>query len=173
MDIHVDSDAKALIVAGDKQMVLEIIKIIQKSENIENSPKRKPKPKFTQEGALLLDNLEIAINLNETETCLEMLVISLCKTLQVKPKQAAGLLTQNGKFLVQVILKGLKGKFEPINNWYSIILDNLTHLKKLITKEYDQGSLSLVLSALKPGLATKNQETLKLCLGLFLEIRKN
>ncbi|CAG9311360.1 unnamed protein product [Blepharisma stoltei] len=175
LEIPIDSDMKALIVAGDKQVVIEVIKMIYKAtlKNNNGSPRAKPKqPKFTPDGALLLDNIDINIDLSESETCLEMLVISLCKCLQVKPKQAAGLLTQNGKFLVQVIMKGLKGKFELILEWYQSILNNLVHLKKLIQKEFDQGALNLVLTALKPGLASKNRETMEKCIELFIEIKR-
>lgn len=44
-----------------------------------------------------------------SETTLEFILLSLSKSLQIKPKQAAGLLSNNHKFLVHIAVKGMKG----------------------------------------------------------------
>lgn len=36
----------------------------------------------------------------------------------MKPKQAAALLTNNNQFLIHSIVKGVKGKYEPLISWY-------------------------------------------------------
>lgn len=120
--VTVDSDMKALIIAGDRAMVVEVMKAMYEVEQralnrdsaSTSSVKKKRKPKLSPDGALLLDNVEIECPLEEAQSCLEFLILSLCQSFQLTIKQGAGLLTQNGKFLNQVIQKGLRGQFEPV-----------------------------------------------------------
>lgn len=114
INIYLGSDTKALLVAGDKVTILGLLKnmhTISQNRNPVLSTQR-----FTADGALLLDKIDPNINYTDTETTLEFLIVSLCKNFDITPKQAAGLLTQNGKILSQVISRGLKGKFEPVYN---------------------------------------------------------
>ncbi len=55
---------------------------------------------------------------SETTNCLEFLLTTLCRVMELKPKQAAGLLTNNNKYLAVAVVKGFKGDFKPIINWY-------------------------------------------------------
>lgn len=55
---------------------------------------------------------------SETSNCLEFLLTTLCRAMDLRPKQAAGLLTNNNKYLAVAVVKGFKGDFKPIINWY-------------------------------------------------------
>ena len=55
---------------------------------------------------------------SETESTLEFILNTLCRALTMKPKQAAALLTNNNQFLTHCVVKGVKGRFEPMLSWY-------------------------------------------------------
>jgi len=163
--IEIDSDMKALIVAGDRGMVVEVIRLIYQAESTmtepsvestELKPPKRRKNKLNQEGALLLENVETNIHLFQTENCLEFLIVSFCKYFKIQPKQAAGLLADSGNYLSQLIIRGLKGSYEPILEWLEGIQDNAEHLSMLVANEAESGSINLVFSSLKSGLSSKD-----------------
>lgn len=51
-------------------------------------------------------NLDINKSLLRAENCLEFIIISLCKSFNLEPMQAAGLLTNANQYLNQAIIKG-------------------------------------------------------------------
>lgn len=65
---------------------------------------------------------------NETENTLEFLLNTLCRAFTMKPKQAAALLTNSNQYLIHSVVKGVKGKFEPVIQWYQ---DVYAHSKYL------------------------------------------
>ena len=56
--------------------------------------------------------------IRETENTLEYILVTLCQTLNMLPKQAAALLTDNNQFLIHSIVKGIKGNYDPMIKWY-------------------------------------------------------
>lgn len=74
----------------------------------------------------------------ETESSLELILNLLCKSFAMKPKQAAALLTNNNQFLIHSIVKGVKGNYEPLNNWYTELKQNMKHLIYLLEIETEQ-----------------------------------
>lgn len=91
-------------------------------------------------------------------SCHEFLLTSFCKHFGIKPKQAAGLLAQRDKYLTHIIVRGLRGKAEPIIGWYQDMYASLKTIVQLIQKEKARGSLKLMLSALRPGLVSYSLE---------------
>ncbi|CAG9325131.1 unnamed protein product [Blepharisma stoltei] len=174
--VTIDSDMKALIVAGDRAMVTEVLKSLYETEQRVMSKdssqiiakKKKFKPKISPDGALLLDNVEVECPLDEAQSSLEFLILSLCQSFQLTIKQSAGLLTQNGKFLNQVLVKGLRGQFYPVISWYEKLTESADILARLIEKEIETGALTLVMDSIKPGLQSKDVGVVKQCCK-FLE----
>ena len=105
-------------------------------------------------GGLLLNNISVNSDLTETGSILEFLVLSFCKAFNISPKVAAGLLAQNCGYLGQVIMKGLKRDFDPVAQWYDLIIKNSEKIKILVLQ--DSSSLKLLLLCVKPGLISKN-----------------
>ena len=153
LGIHINSDTKALIVAGDRMQVLEIIEKLV--DFVERGKKRK-KPVKTDDGALLLNNIDVNTDLNEAESVLEFLILTFCKAFKLVPKVAAGLLTQKCNFLSQLIIKGLKGAFDPVRSWYDLMKENVKSLQKLV--ENENSSINLIYSCLKSGFMSKSPE---------------
>jgi len=62
--------------------------------------------------------------------------MSLAMGFDMKPKQAAALLTNNNKFLTHLCVKGAKGgDFEKIKKWYEIVQPMTGLLVTLINTE--------------------------------------
>jgi hypothetical protein len=55
----------------------------------------------------------------------------------MKPKQAAALLTNDNKYLVHCVVKGIKRKYEPVLDWLKDIQNYSFHLTKMIIDELD------------------------------------
>ena len=84
-------------------------------------------------------NLDTDKNLSESESSLEMILISLCKAFSMKSKQAAALLTNNNQYLIMACIKGVKGgKYDPLLNWYAILEQNSETLVDLMASEIEQ-----------------------------------
>jgi hypothetical protein len=71
----------------------------------------------------------------DTESSLELILNTLCKAFSMKPKQAAALLTNNNQFLIHSIVKGVKGRYEPLISWYQDLYANSRHLTNLLELE--------------------------------------
>ena len=112
---------KALIVAGDRALIAEILTAMcaidtNCAESMPDIIKKRKKNKMLGEGAILLDELDPSAPLTDAESTLEFLILSCCQAFSLSPKLAAGLLSQSGKILSQVLIKGLKGNIDPVIN---------------------------------------------------------
>lgn len=69
-----------------------------------------------------LNDIQEGKDLGDSETTLEFILVSLAQNLGVKPKQAAGLLSNNHKYLIHIAVKGMKGSdYSKIHAWYQNI----------------------------------------------------
>ena len=97
---------------------------------------------------------------SETESSLELILNTLCRAFSMKPKQAAALFTNNNQFLIHSIVKGVKGNYEPLNNWYNELKAHLKHMNTLLEIETEQlpqlGNIPKVLGTLAAGLYSQN-----------------
>lgn len=128
---------------------------IRSEKPIKVFPKAKRK-----NGELIIESISGDIPLETTESCLEFLLVTFCKLFALRPKQAAGLLTQSGKYLAYTLSHGLKGKHDVIIAWYQSIYANSHKLLQLMSKESQEGGVSLVLTSVHFGLYSKNIETI-------------
>ncbi|OMJ68547.1 hypothetical protein SteCoe_33967 [Stentor coeruleus] len=121
-----------------------------------------PKSK-KKNGELIIESISGDIPLETTESCLEFLLVTFCKLFALRPKQAAGLLTQSGKYLAYTLSHGLKGKHDAIVAWYQSVYANSYKLLQLMSKESQEGGVSLVLTSVHFGLYSKSIETVLWC----------
>lgn len=68
------------------------------------------KKKIVKEGVDIL-TMNADRPLVDTESTLEYILNTLCRAFEMKPKQAAALLTNNNQFLIHSIVKGIKGQY--------------------------------------------------------------
>ena len=115
----------------------------------------------------------------------------------MKPKQAAGLLTNNQKYLTHICVKGTKGSdYSKVLKWYLSVYPHVNHLIKLLVEERDklvkvgnlpslpagsdmykkpknnvpQKSLYKTLNIFKPGFYSTNEEVVNACASLYIRI---
>ena len=79
---------------------------------------------------------------SQTESTLEFILNTLCRALQMKPKQAAALLTNNNQFLIHCVVKGVKSRFEPMINWYQEVYQYSRHLSMMLEIEVENSVAS-------------------------------
>lgn len=129
-------------------------------------------------GTVSLNNIDPMSDPNEAVTVLEYILTTISQSMGLNPKQAAGLLSNNNKYLVHVCVKGVKGDFEKISQWYQTVYSTSRHFAELIDREEEQGTVSLALKIVSCGLFSPNYEIVVWCLrvlsklGSELDIRK-
>lgn len=172
-NINLDPDTKSLIIGGDREMLIEVMTQLYTAEGFKSpqgTSKRGYKPTQGSDGGLIIENIDDQKSLMDAESCLEFLLLSFCHNFSLKPKQGAGLLAQGYKFLAHIVAKGLKGDFEPVRMWLQEIYTYTNKLTDLIHIELSDGSLHSVMSALKPGILSKDQEVVELTFTLITKL---
>ena len=103
--------------------------------------------------------------LNQTRSVLEFIIIALCKSMGLTPKQSTALLSDNKKYLAHILIKGLaKKNFEPVLDFYNQVLAEMDYFVKLIQinsiayANQVSKNIELSLSTFKFGLQSKNTE---------------
>ena len=157
-----DLSAKAPEAAkGSPTAIISILKDIKALEGQLTKPS---KP------GVSLDTLDTDKGLFQSDSCVEFLLLSFCSSFDLRPKQAAGLLAQGNKVLTQIVIKGLKGDFDPVLVWYQSVYQNTERLCDLIQHESDKNSLAFVLNALKAGLDARSTEVVQWCLKTYAKL---
>ena len=129
------------------------------------SPLSKP-----SKSSVSLDTLDTDKVLFQSDSCIEFFLLSFCSSFDLKPKQAAGLLAQGNKVLKQIIIKGLKGDFEPVLLWYQSVYQNTERLSDLIQYEIEKNAVNFALGSLKYGLESRNEEVVQWTLKTYAKI---
>ena len=93
----------------------------------------------------------------------------MVQQLHIRAAQASALLTTNKRYLSHIFIHGVKGSYETMNNWLSILLNNIDEIAALLLKDVrsgdqsrrrkagvgqDQGSVLVIaiLTAFQPGI---------------------
>jgi hypothetical protein len=130
------------------------------------------KVRLGPDGALFLESVNPEQPLLETSYCLEFLLVALSKSFNLKPKQAAVLMTRKGRYLAKVLCKGLRQQFEPIEKWLDVLIGNAAHLCGLMIKEKDNEAVSIVCDVLQPGLLSQSQAVVSKVVELLTYLAK-
>ena len=111
-----------------------------------------------------IDSMDVNKNASESLNCVEFVILTLSQSLELLPKQAAGLLAKSNLYLTEACTRGVKGGFEKIIDWYTNMQTNSNRLSELIRLEIENNpkSLNLVMETVKCGLASKSEEVTKL-----------
>jgi len=116
--------------------------------------------------------------LSASSTVLQFVLVSLCKSMELKSKQAAGLLADNNKYLIHVCVKGVKSNYQKVCDWYALMYKELRLLATLMEKEEEHGSVKITLNFVSAGLYSGNQDVVLWCakvlnkLGTYLDESK-
>ena len=104
----------------------------------------------------------------DANTTIEFLLFSLISKMKLKYNQALSLLANSNTLLIHVIIKGLKGDFEPVVDWYKELFLHCDILVKLFETD-PEGLISAlhVLDIMKAGLYSKSLEVANWALRLM------
>ena len=92
-------------------------------------------PKIVKDGVDILA-LDSSKAISECDSSLELILVTLSKSFNMSPKQAAALLTNNNQYLITACIKGVKGgKYEPLLQWYDFLISNCETLAELLQCE--------------------------------------
>jgi hypothetical protein len=118
-----------------------------------------------------LNDLNEGKDLADAETTLEFILLSLSQDLGVKPKQAAGLLSNNHKYLIHIAVKGMKGgDYSKMVQWYQHIYGYIKQLVSLIDLEKEHNAMKLTLNIMKCGLYSQNSELITTCARVLSKV---
>jgi hypothetical protein len=156
--ISLDQDTKSLIIAGDREMLTEVLTQIFEAE--QGKSLQSHQSRQVKDSGLQLDSLDEQKSLQSSESCLEFLILSFVRNFSLRPKQGIGLLAQGCKYLAHIVAKGLKGDFDPVRVWLSEVYSEAEKLSELVVSELKEDSLQFVMNALKPGFLSKDPEVL-------------
>ena len=205
--ISFEDDFKTLLIAGDmnsfnilfeklytfycelksrieKEINTKLLKENKQKEAVPIYEKEKlgelPKIRFNEDIVdldALTDEVAKLKQLNQTRSVLEFIIVAICKSMSLNSKQAAALLTDNKKYLIHILTKGLTNKnFEPVIFFYQSILGNIDYFMKLLEinsiayPNQISKNIELSLNTFKPGLLSKNMEVVFICSRLLSKI---
>ena len=168
----------------DKEGKTQLLKENKQKEEIPDFAKEKlgelPKIRFNEDIVdldALTDEVAQLKQLNQTRSVLEFIIVAICKSMSLNSKQAAALLTDNKKYLIHILTKGLTNKnFEPVIFFYQNILGNIKYFMKLLEinsiayPNQISKNIELSLSTFKPGLLSKNIDVVFICSRLLSKI---
>ena len=163
----------------DKESALNDKSIISELENEINNKRNNTKHVTSATGALKNKNNE-TVNINNIDpnksyedctTALEFFILSLCKNMDMKPRQAVALLSNNRKYLSIICNKGIKGDFTKIKKWLNDLNVNCDIMLKLITSSED--GLNISFGTIGSALVCNDQEIPLSCAQLLNKINQN
>ena len=93
--------------------------------------------KIAQDHTLNINNLDENKSYEDCLSALEFFIISLSKNLNMKPRQAVALLSNNRKYLSIICNKGINGNFKMIKNWLNDLETNSEIMLRLIKSSED------------------------------------
>ena len=88
---------------------------------------------------------------------MELLIICISKNFNLKNKETLGLLSQNSKYLAHIIVKGFKGNYESIHNFYIDLIENINTVVNIFKIDMEKTSIKIFMHAIQPGLVSKNE----------------
>jgi len=104
-------------------------------------------------------SLDIKTDPTDCTDSVSFLLSTLVTKMRVRANQALALLSNSNKLLIHVIIKGLKGDYAPVLDWYKEIFTHSTKLLELLQSEPDGVNAVLqVFDIFKAGLFSKNIE---------------
>lgn len=209
-----DPDTRALLVAGDHDTIVEVLFRIYQMElesglardsangtdmavdkfqarqasMVSISPSKLSSKEVKPEQPISILEIRGDRRLDQTETTLEFVLVSLCQALNISTNQAAGLLTDENYYLMHACVKGVKGDFTAILKWYQLLIQTCQHLVYLAVEslpmpdensgalndsmilEEDTMPLFVLLGALKCGVYSDSFQVSSLAFKLFSKI---
>jgi len=112
--------------------------------------------KLVKDHTLNINTLDENKSYEDCLSALEFFIISLSKNLNMNPRQAVALLSNNRKYLSIICNKGINGSFKMIKNWISDLDSNSETMLKLIKSSED--GLNIGYGTIGTALCSKDKD---------------
>ena len=122
-----------------------------------------------KEQSLNINDIDPYKPYKECNSILEFFILSICKNMQMKPRQSIALLSNNRKYLSKICHRGFNNQFTIIKRWLTDLYNNKDIMIKLIQNS-DDGS-NICYGVIGTALLCKDQ-TISLQAGQLLNIIK-
>ena len=109
-----------------------------------------------------INNIDISKSYSQCESTLEFFILSLSKNLNINPKQAVALLSNNRKYLLRLFYKGIQNDFTLAIKWLKDINKNLQILQNLMINSTDAKNVYMTFSSLSVGLYSNNIDCVRI-----------
>ena len=139
---------------NDKSIISELENEINKRTDTKRMTNVQKSSKTNE--TVNINNIDPNKHYDECNTALEFFILSLCKNLDMKPRQAVALLSNNRKYLSIICNKGIKGDFTKIAKWISDLNANCDTMLKLISTSDD--GLNISFGTIGSALVCNEQE---------------
>ena len=173
------------IINGDKNQLLEILKRIyelineclkfSKENSRENSPNKSininlKENKIKQKSeSISIKKIDPNKKYSNIESPLEFYIVSLCRNLNLNPRQSIALLSNNRKYLIKLCNKGIKGDYDKIKKWLRDISLN-TQTILYLSKKYEDG-INITYTTISSALCSKDLKVVISCSELLNKIQ--
>lgn len=141
LGILVTEEAKALVLAGDRNVLVKILEELHTKCNEPSSPG----------DGVCLERIEWEKATGESLNCLEGILLTIVKGFGVKPRQAVAMLAQENTLLTTAVTRGASRVIE----WYSLVEENIEHLTQLARKDDE---IEMILSVVSSAIRANNEE---------------
>jgi hypothetical protein len=121
-------------------------------------------------GFVDINSIDSDKDLNSTSSPLEFFIISLSRSLNLKPRQSVALLANNRKFLIQISNRGIKGDYSKVIAWYQELFFNYHTLLNLVNFSSTKDAKSMTFATLTVGLFSKNTELAQNAFQILLQL---
>ena len=109
-----------------------------------------------------INNIDISKSYSQCESTLEFFILSLSKNLNINPKQAVALLSNNRKYLLRLFYKGIQNDFTLAIKWLKDINKNLQILQNLMINSTEAKNVYMTFSSLSVGLYSNNIDCVRI-----------
>ena len=166
---HKEKDKESEL--NDKSIISDIDNDVNITNKRRNTKQVTTNLKNKNNEAVNINNIDPNKSYDDCTTVLEFFILSLCKNLDMKPRQAVALLSNNRKYLSIICNKGIKGDYTKIQKWLNDLNTNCDIMLKLISTSDD--GLNISFGTIGSALVCNDQEIPIICAQLLNKINQN
>ena len=128
--------------------------------------------KLNNNDSIDITNIDPKTDLDNLNNILEFFIVSICRYLELKPRQAAGLLSDNRKYLLQVVTRGIKNDYSKILKWYQELAISVRRMNDCIKNSKNRElSKKTTIKICSCGMFSSQEEIAKISFNLVAELQ--
>jgi hypothetical protein len=192
LGMRINNDAKALLVAGDKDTIIKLYEgfrrrcMLGNRARPANNPAGRAAVSGIADGATAgnaAGNAAVIAKMIHSERAveqieadphvlptvakspIELVIITMCQSLSIRPDQAIALLSTNAHYLGHMFSRGVNNSYDTIIKWCQQLLTHVQHMCTLVRKNV--AVIPMVMHTLRLGMFSQNHVVSSLVINLF------